>query len=284
MCSPSPHLHKMLTLFRKNPDARRIALTKDFHKDLSLFLVFLPRFNGITCIQKLPIPQGHTLHIDASLIGLGGSGPLLLHACHRISQAYIPSTSAAHHLHFKTYLAFLLFMDLPINISVHNILTFLEYPRKKASIYNWDTSSFSHPAIHRFIRSININSKFSPSPRGVFEIQTLYHLSLSCDILSDLLLFREIFLTPFFWFLRMSNIAPHSSSKLDPCFHFLRQDLIFAPPGVHLLIKWTKTLQHHKSHDWIQLPSLSNYFLCPVKALKFLLNSRPLPPTVPPLC
>ena len=221
-----------------------------------------------------------------------------MQACHRISQAFRPSTSSAHHLHFKTYITFLLFMDLPVSISVHNILTFLEYlyqnlisPKvissylssihSKAGLYSWDTSSLSHPAIHRFIRSININSKFSPTPRGVFDIQTLYHISLSCDILHDPPLFRAIFLTAFFGFLRMSNIAPHSSSKFDPCTHFLRQDLIFAPPGAHLLIKWTKTLQNHKSHHWIQLPSLANHFLCPVRALKTLLNSRPLPPTAP---
>ena len=77
----------------------------------------------------------------------------------------------------------------------------------------------------------------------------------------------------------MSNIAPHSSSKFDPCVHFLRQDLIFAPPGAHLLIKWTKTLQHHKAHHWIQLPSLANQLLCPVRALKSLLKSHQVPPT-----
>ena len=79
----------------------------------------------------------------------------------------------------------------------------------------------------------------------------------------------------------MSNVAPHSSSKFNPDFHFLRQDLIFAPPGAHLLIKWTKTLQHHKSHHWIQLPAIKNHFLCPVRALQALLTSRPLLPTSP---
>ena len=193
-------------------------------------------------------------------------------------------------------------MDLPITISVHNILTFLEYlyqslisPKviasylssihTKASIYNLNTSSLSHPAITRFIRSININSKFSPTPKGVFDIPTLYQLSCSCDILPDPLLFRAIFLTAFFGFLRMSNIAPHSSSKFNPDVHFLRQDITFAPPppptGAHLLIKWTKTLQHHKAHHWIQLPSLPNQLLCPVRALKSLLSSRHLPPTAP---
>ena len=47
-------------------------MTEDFHKDLSWFLVFLPRFNGVTYIKKLEIPHIRTLHVDASLTGLGG--------------------------------------------------------------------------------------------------------------------------------------------------------------------------------------------------------------------
>ena len=110
--------------------------------------------------------------------------------------------------------------------------------------------------------------------------KTLYHLSLSCDILSDPFLYRAIVLTAFFGFLRISNMAPHISSKFDPCVHFLRQDHIFDTlPGAHLLIKWTKTLQHHKAHHWIQLLSLANQFLGPVRALRSLLTSLSLPPT-----
>ena len=139
----------------------------------------------------------------------------------------------------------------------------------------------SQPAIHRYIRSISINSRSNPTPRGIFDIPTLYNLSISCDILSDESLFRAMFLTAVCSFLRMSNIAPHSSSKFNPDFHLLRQDVIFVPPGAHLLIKWTKTVQHYKSHHWIQLPSIKNRFLCPVRALQALLASRPLPP--PPL-
>ena len=50
---------------------RPIFLTAEFHKDLTWFLVFLPEFNGITYIKKSDTPYNHTLHIDASLIGLG---------------------------------------------------------------------------------------------------------------------------------------------------------------------------------------------------------------------
>ena len=65
-------INRMLALFRERSNERRIHLTSDFHKDLDWFLAFLPQFNGITCIKKPDLPYNHTLHIDASLTGLGG--------------------------------------------------------------------------------------------------------------------------------------------------------------------------------------------------------------------
>ena len=182
--------------------------------------------------------------------------------------------------------------------NLHNILTFLEYlfqnhispkvirnylssVRLMAHQYNMPQSDINHYAITNYIRSISINSAFSPTPRGIFDLSTLYQISISCDILSDPILFRAIFLTSFYGFLHMSNIAPHSARQYSPSRHFLRQDLIFADPGAHLVIKWTKTLQDRNSHHIIQLPSIQNTFLCPVRALKLLLQSRPLPPDAP---
>ena len=49
----------------------------------------------------------------------------------------------------------------------------------------------------------------------------------------------------------------------------------------HLVFKWTKTLQDHRSHHVIQLPKIKNPLLCPVRALKKLLDSKPLPPHHP---
>ena len=65
-------INRMLALFRQNSTKRCIALTEKFHKDLSLFLLFLPKFNGITYIQKPDIPGGQTLRVDASVTDLGG--------------------------------------------------------------------------------------------------------------------------------------------------------------------------------------------------------------------
>ena len=103
-------------------------------------------------------------------------------AWHRIDQAYRPSTLAAHTTHFKTFLAYLIFMKLPLQISVHNVLTFLEYlycrqispavlKNYVSSLRNMGTkfllvvSPLNHFAIHRYLRSVSINSQFAPSPK-----------------------------------------------------------------------------------------------------------------------
>ena len=65
-------INRMLALFKQNSTKQRIVLTEEFNKDLNWFLLFLPKFNGITYIQKPDIPGGQTLHVDASLTGLGG--------------------------------------------------------------------------------------------------------------------------------------------------------------------------------------------------------------------
>ena len=79
----------------------------------------------------------------------------------------------------------------------------------------------------------------------------------------------------------MSNVAPHSLRSFDPTRHFLRQDIIFGPPGAHVLLKWTKTLQNRSHHHFVQIPEIPNPTLCPVRAVKDLLASRKLPSNAP---
>ena len=185
-------------------------------------------------------------------------------------------------------------MSLSTEFTLHNLLAFLEYlhfnsisPRviqnylsslkTVARTYGWDTSCFYHQMIFSFLRSITINSNFRPTPRGVFDISTLSLISKACDLLADPPLYRAIYLLAFFGFLRMSNIAPHSRAQFDPQRHLLRQDIIFGDPGAHVLLKWTKTLQDRSAHHFVQIPKLNNSLLCPVTALRHLLNTRPAP-------
>ena len=49
----------------------------------------------------------------------------------------------------------------------------------------------------------------------------------------------------------------------------------FAPPGIHILIKWTKTLPSKESVKIIKILSLPNSDLCSVLALKAVLRLAP---------
>ena len=63
----------ILNLFRENCNAKKIHLDSGFHKDIKWFIAFLPKFNGVAYIRREAIPHCDTIHLDASLTGLGGT-------------------------------------------------------------------------------------------------------------------------------------------------------------------------------------------------------------------
>ena len=65
-------INRILHLFRTSAGKRRIKLTPEFFLDIKWFQKFLPDFNGITFFHKQSLPHQETLHLDASLTGLGG--------------------------------------------------------------------------------------------------------------------------------------------------------------------------------------------------------------------
>ena len=81
-------------------------------------------------------------------------------------------------------------MNLPLVISIHNILAFKEYlyttsisPKviknylssiaSMATSFSWDHSALS--SHHVPYISISINSKLAPTPRGIFDVKTMYY-------------------------------------------------------------------------------------------------------------
>ena len=139
-------------------------------------------------------------------------------------------------------------MKLPLTFSLHSLLAFLEFlninnisPRviqnylsslkNFAKIRGWDISPFHHKLVLDYIRSITINSSFSPAPKGIFDLKTLALIIQTCDLLNDPLCTRQPFSWPFLPSLGC-QILPHTQSKnFNPIHTFLRQDIIFPPWG-----------------------------------------------------
>ena len=67
--SAKTFINRILALFRKNSTKARIYLDEEFYKDITWFLEFLPKFNGITYFKTFEVDK---LFLDASLTGLGG--------------------------------------------------------------------------------------------------------------------------------------------------------------------------------------------------------------------
>ena len=89
------------------------------------------------------------------------------------------------------------------------------------------------------------------------------------------LIYKAAFLLSYFSFLRISNLIPHSMASFNPLEQLAREDIIFGPPGAHIIIKWSKTLQAKNTVKILKIPSLGNSPLCPVTALRTALAITP---------
>ena len=108
--------------------------------------------------------------------------------------------------------------SIPYKVMLYYVYSLRQAARK----YLWSPDVFSHRLVLEYLRSVSINTRFTATVRGIFDITTLSLISHTCEILDDPALFRAAFLLAFFGFLRMSNIAPHSRYKFDKNKHFLR--------------------------------------------------------------
>ena len=69
--------------------------------------------------------------------------------------------------------------------------------------------------------------------------------------------------------LHSSDFSKCSKNPFNPSRHIFRYDIVFAPAGLHIVIKWTKTLQDCKVHHVALLLVISNIYLYPVRAIVY---------------
>ena len=96
-----------------------------------------------------------------------------------------------------------------------------------------------------------------------------------CDSMYMGMVYKAAYLLAFFSFLRISNLVPHSVNAFSVFKHLTKADVIFAPPGAHIIVKWTKTMQFQNKCKVIKIPFLLGSSLCPVTALGVLLRIVP---------
>ena len=106
------------------------------------------------------------------------------------------------------------------------------------------------------------DAPLNPHIKTIIDVEMLSQLVVQCDRMYMGTIFKAAFII-FSVFLRISNFVLHYIATFDYMKQLARADVIFAPPGAHLIIKWSKTLK---------IPSLGSSNLCPVAALKVMLK------------
>ena len=157
-------------------------------------------------------------------------------------------------------------------ISKNTIANYLSAVKYYFTMYDLDVAVFAHPKIHLFLRSLTINRSLNCKMQGIIDMALLRDIVQATIISPHSIVYRAIFLTAYFSFLRISNFAPEKAQSFDPSRHLSRGDVIFAPPGAHLIIKWAKNNQNRDHVHVVQIPALSYVQLCPVTALRHIIN------------
>ena len=124
-------------------------------------------------------------------------------------------------------------------------------------------------------RALLRSRPLNPHIKAIIDISILSKIVYQCDRIHLGAVYKAAFLLSFFSFLRISNLVPHSISSFDSLKQLARGDIILAPPGAHVIVKWSKTLQNRDKIKVLKIPSLKQSSLCPVSALKTLLTITP---------
>ena len=200
---------------------------------------------------------------------------------------------------FRNFVAFSVFAQFDLRtLTCEDLLCFLEFlvtnkvshsgisnyisaVKTKLSMYGLQLACFTDPRIRYYNKAVARSAPLKVSMKAIIDI-TIFHKTVQvCDSMFMGFVYKAAILLSFFSFLQISNLVPHSMTSFQPLKQLAQGDVFFAPPGAHILLKWSKTLQMNNSVRLIKVPYLGSAPICPVSALKTLLSLTPRGPNKP---
>ena len=85
--------------------------------------------------------------------------------------------------------------------------------------------------------------QFSVKLKKIIDVELLKTIMATCDSMWMGQIYEALYLIVFFSFLHIYNLVPHKIASFSPLEQLTRGDVFFAPPGLHILVKWSKTMQ-----------------------------------------
>ena len=211
------------------------------------------------------------------------------------SVSFAPNTKKAYSVHRRTYLTFCEELGVPPVPASSRLLcqyaAYLAGKLKYRSIRQYMNIirllhcewGLTNPCVNNYLLNSTLRgirrhlgdsvSRKSPITPGLLR-RILNHLDVStvrgASIWAAALLM-------FFGLLRRSNVMVPESG-FDPDKHLCRSDLTFTPSGLHVKVRWSKTLQFKEEEFSIPYPWDRDNSLCPTQAT---FNAVRLSPSAP---
>ena len=121
------------------------------------------------------------------------------------------------------------------NMSVHILSNYVSAIKAYFSMYGLNYAMLEDPRIRYFIKSVRINCPLAIPKRNIMDIDVLKRLICLCNSIRMGSVYKAVFLTGFFGFLCLSNLAPHSTATFDPSRHLTAGDVFFTKKFVKIL-------------------------------------------------
>ena len=109
--------------------------------------------------------------------------------------------------HILSYLEYLITQGVSVNILANNISAC----RAKFVMNGPQFALWDHPNVRYMLKSVKINRPIVISRKNFIDLQVLHQIVGHCDNMYLGKVFKAVFLLAFFGFLRLSNIALHST-------------------------------------------------------------------------
>ena len=199
--------------------------------------------------------------------------------------AFRPTTESQYNSMFRLFIAFTIFMNIQLatvspvaliaylqflhfnNISASAMANHLSAIKAKMALFGLSTSIFQDQRLKYFQKAITLHRPFKAKLNSLIDIDTLMLIVQACDF-TYMGIFKAVYTLAFFSFSRLSNLVPHSFhifpfTAPGPWGCYIR------PPGLLLIIKWSKTLQARNAVKILKIPSLGDDPSCKEPPLTF---------------
>ena len=212
---------------------------------------------------------------------------------YRVLNGLRPRTLTAYRQKFRLFVAFTTHLQLSQLDSFKAVSLFIEYLAQQGvrsqtlnnyitvlkhffSLYNLDVSPLQSRSIQLAIRSVAYNTPLRFKIKGVLTINKLRQLIRALQGIHNENMYKAIMLLGFFGFYRLATLVPTSKASFTPSRYPTHGDVIWGPPGAHILTKCAKNMQISGQSQVVQLPTLMDKELCPVLALRRVVSSNDL--------